>query len=569
MNLAKKIQKIINKDDLEVKYAHILRILCDWIDTWILIVIGGRGLAKSTEIQAERTLAAIYDMPGAPMAIVADTYANLSTKIMLAIKIGWKRKGKIEGVHYVCNKRPPEEWLKRCSITGISNWKNTIFWHNGTVIFGGSLDRPSLLAGLSVVHIFWDEAKYHEDKKVDAAMPTLRGDGILYGHSVYFLGMTVTTDMPDVTQAEYDWFFKFVKQMCPERIVKILEVFDELNKVRIKILKENQKAKPSRSRLDKLYKEEQYWENGWRKARHEQTFFINASSLINIEILTLKYLKQQYRPEDLENFKKSILGMRPTLTKDSRFYSLLNESHFYYKGYDYEGYYDKYPYGEVPESSLGLKYIKHNEPLELGMDFGNQTSMLVGQSTEELTRILKEFYVLSPESNRHIADQFLEFFKDHKNKEVDIYYDRAANNYQEQGKDLAGEIRDCLEKDAKGNRTGWTVNLKSRKQGTIFQGTEYYMALDIMGGKNKKLPKLLIDANNCKCLRSSMENAPKGIKTSRKGTKLIVKIKKSEKLALKQLPMNSTNFSDAFKYYICRRDWLRIHRASNKNIDAA
>lgn len=569
MSLAKKIQKRVNKEDVDVKYAHILRILCDWIDTWILIVIGGRGLAKSTEIQAERTLACIYDMPGAPLAIVADTYANLSSKIMMAIKIGWKRKGYIEGVHYVCNKRPPEEWLKRCSISGISTWKNTIFWHNGTIIFGGSLDRPSLLAGLSVVHIFWDEAKYHEDRKVDAAMPTLRGDGILYGHSVYFLGITVTTDMPEVTKAEYDWFFKFVSRMCPERIVKVLEIFDQLNKTRIKILQENEKSKPNQKRLNKLYRDEQYWLNGWKKARHEQTYFVNASSLVNIEILTLKYLKQQYKPEDLESFKKSILGMRPTLTKDSRFYSLLSEIHFYYDGYDYTGYYDKFPLGEIPESSLGLKYLNHDAVLEAGLDFGNMTSMVIGQTSDNITRLLKELYVLTPKSNRHLADDFLEFFKDHRNKEIDLYYDRAGNNFKDQGKDLAGEIRDCIEKNANGNRTGWIVNLKSRRQGTIYQGTEYYMALEIMGGQNKKLPKLLIDGHNCKCLKSSLENAPRGTKTNRKGTKLLIKVKKSEKLPLGQLPMFSTNFSDAFKYYICRRDWQRILRESRKHKDVA
>lgn len=562
MNLAKKILKISKEDDVEVRYSHILRILCDWINCWILVVIGGRGLAKSTEIQAERTLAAIYDMPGSPMAIIADTYVNLSSKIMLAIKIGWKRKGYHEGIHYVCNQRPPEEWLKRCSITGIENFKNTVFWHNGTVIFGGSLDRPSLLAGLSVVHIFSDESKYQADTKINNTLPILRGDAIRYGHSVFFLGMTITCDMPDVNNAEYDWFLKYVKDMDPERIVRILQIYNELNKVRIKILKESQKSAPNSKKLDKLYKEEEYWLNGWIKARQEQTFFINASSLVNIEILTLKYLKQLYKPEDVESFKKSVLGMRPTLNKQERFYPLMSEGHFYYDGFDY-GYYDKFAYGELTENSKGLKYLNHNQPLDIGMDFGNMISMLVGQEsngTNGVYRIHKEFYEIPPNWIRDIADQFLEYFSGHDNKEINLYYDRAANNYRKQGKDLASEIKDALEKNASGDRTGWVVNLKSRRQGTIYQGTEYFFAMELMKGENKELPRLLIDAHNCKCLKSSMEKAPREVKLRQDGTKVIVKVKKSEKLAIRLLPMYSTNFSDAFKYLICRSDWLKISR---------
>ena len=62
----------------------------------------------------------------------------------------------------------------------------------------GSLDNPSLLAGKSVVHLFYDESKYDKDEKVNRAMPVLRGDSLTYGASHLFLGLTITTDMPDV-----------------------------------------------------------------------------------------------------------------------------------------------------------------------------------------------------------------------------------------------------------------------------------------------------------------------------------------------------------------------------------
>ena len=40
----------------------------------------------------------------------------------------------------------------------------------------------------------------------------------------------------------------------------------------------------------------------------------------------------------------------------------------------------------------------------------------------------------------------------------DRYYDRAGNNFEKQKEDYAGKIKDAIEKDGSGNRTGWIVN---------------------------------------------------------------------------------------------------------------
>ena len=68
----------------------------------------GRGGAKTTDIQAERLLDVIYDMPGAPVVWVADTFTNLNANILPSVLEGLERKGLREGVHYVIEKEPPE-----------------------------------------------------------------------------------------------------------------------------------------------------------------------------------------------------------------------------------------------------------------------------------------------------------------------------------------------------------------------------------------------------------------------------------------------------------------------------
>ena len=159
-----------NADDVEIKYGHIIQVLTDWIDTTILVSIDGRGMAKSTVIQARRSARCVEEMPGGAFAFVANTYSNLEDNIMPAVQKGWQLMGLIEGVHYVKDTRPPESWRRKCSVI-VDDYKHVYSFWNGCVIFMGSLDNPSLLAGKSVIHLFYDEAKYDKEMKVNRAMP--------------------------------------------------------------------------------------------------------------------------------------------------------------------------------------------------------------------------------------------------------------------------------------------------------------------------------------------------------------------------------------------------------------
>lgn len=561
----RKIKKI-NDETSELKLANILKIVIDWVDAWILAVVAGRGMSKSTEIQAQRTMNVVRDMPGAPFAFITDTYVNFKTNIFPAIQTGWKRKGWHEGIHYICNQRPPQAWLDKCGII-VNEFEHTIFFWNGCVIFAGSLDRPSLLAGKSVVHIFSDEAKYQPDKKVDRAFPILRGDVTLFGHSVYFLGLTITTDMPDVSDGEYDWVYRFAKDMNKDRIELILRTFDILNDFRLKLYKE-QNGKNRPKEIEKLQKLVDDWEYKWKKARHEQTFFINASSLVNIQFLTIKYLKGLIKSLGIEELKKSVFGIRPALKRIFRFYPNLSEKHFYTDGYDYE-YYDRYGYNDKPKNdSRGLTYIRKTEKLELGVDVGNMKSMVIAQEDGPYYRLLKFIYTLSPKSYRELGDQFIEYFYYHENKEIDMYYDRAANSYVDMQEDAAGKVKECIEFDSSGNRTGWQVNLMSRKQANIAQDTEYEFMLAMLKEETPGIPKLRIDSINCKQVKSSLEKAPAIVKYKGK-VKVVAKDKRSEKLPIDRLPMESTNPSDAVKYLLCRPRWVDLTKPRKKKANVS
>lgn len=544
----------INKDnpDAEVKFGSEALVLCDWIDTTNLVFIGGRGVAKSTVILARRSERCVRLMPGAPVAIVADTYANLINNIMPAVQNGWKLQGLIEGIHYIKGKKSPEEWSRKCSVI-VDDYRHVYSFWNGSVLFLGSLDNPSLMAGKSVAHLLFDEAKYASDARAARVMPILRGDAITYGRCHLYGGVTITTDMPDVNEGEFDWFFRYASEMDPERIIKIIQAAGELNKYRIKLLRENRKPSPDVRKITRLEKKIDYFTDGLLKLRKGQTFFMNISSFVNIDILTIDYAKRLYNAAlEHHEYCKSVLGMRPGIRQSVKFYIKFGEEHKYTDGTFS---------GEAAFRSSELRFLDPTSTLDGGMDFGNMLSLVIGQMDGKLYRVHKNFYEIPDGWLRELADQFLSFFSEHKEKVLNLYYDRAGNNLQRQQQDYAGKFKEAIEKNASGQRTGWTVVLQSRKQGNIRQHAEFDFMHELMSNTNKNLPVLRVDALNCTEMISSIELAKAEVRY--KGNmKIISKVKKSERLEPKKLPRLSTNFSDAFKYLMMRRSWIKAAAAS-------
>ena len=89
-----------------------------------------------------------------------------------------------------------------------------------------------------------------------------------------------------------------------------------------------------------------------------------------------------------------------------------------------------------------------------------------------------------------------------------MFYDRAGNQYEKVKQDLAGKLKQAIEKDRNGKRTGWTVTLESRNQGTIYTWDEYDFMMELFSGKNPNLPNVLIDMYHAKPLKCSLEITP-------------------------------------------------------------
>jgi len=548
-------------EEVEYRYSNWLSMMIDIIKPKNLYVIGGRGTAKTQDIIAKRSIDIIYDLQRGTFAFLADTYVNALTNIIPNLITGWERQGFFEDItidgirrpgHFVCDKEPPFDFDR--PFTRATEFKHTISTFNGCLFMIKSLDRPSANAGISTVHNFGDEAKFANEDKLKKSVPTLRGDYLLYKDSPYFMGQTFATDMPNPADGEHDWILKMKNNMD---IVKIIAIFHKalhVNEIEYELYQaQQQKAgekeiKNITTRLDRERAR-------LHKARKNSTLFMVASSLVNIDILTFEYLITNINSLEYEEFKTAILSMKASLEIGARFYAQFGDKHLYEDGYNYD-YYDRFGLRDnISQTSEGLRYVQHDQPLDVGFDAGNMMSFCIGQEQGNELRVLKDMFTLSPDWIPELGEQFVKFFQNHKCKIVNLHYDRAANNYRGAKQDFASQVKHAIEYDKTGRPTGWRLNLMSIGQGNIAMGDEYDLANQMMGEKNPRLPRLLIDKFECPRLVSSLRLAPLA-KDSRGN---IIKVKTSEKLKdIKRLPMESTNMSDAFKYFICRKNYLKI-----------
>lgn len=513
---------------------------------------------------AERIQEMAWDMPGAPVVLVSDTYTNLQKNVLPTLLEGLRLKGWEEGVHFVVGKEPPiptDEQIKKCPeefrehfwkpYNIVPGYKHRIIFYTGFNLTFVSLDRPSAAAGYSYVALLGDEVKFFQESKIAKLTKAVRGYQVKYGRCHYYRSLCFTTDMPDPNNiGEYDWIFKYAALMDPAKIVLALKVAFVVNDIRRELV--IAKESDDKKEIDLISKKLDRWLERLSFVRKDLAFFFTVSSLVNVDVLGVDYFNEEFTTA-LSDIQCAILSMKPSLSAGNRFYMNLNETHFYKDGN--HSYYSEMFGLRDNEDCRILKYLKDDSMLECGVDFGNMLSMCIGQQQGNKYRIIKNLYTLPPDFITELGKEFVRYFEPHKQRTLKMYYDRAGNNYSKVKQDQAGKLKEAIE-TVDGKRTGWKVILMSEGQGNIESNHEYIFMIELMSGTNTKLPQLCIDMFNCKELKSSIERAPVKI-SSVKGRKVVTKEKSSERLPIHKLPMESTNFSDAFKYLMCRREWMR------------
>lgn len=551
--MSRKRRLNLNRDDIEVRYSNWLAQTMAIAMPKDLYAILGRASAKTTDFVTQRLQEIVYALPGAPGAFVSDTYANLHKNVIPSLQEGLRMHGWEEGIHYVINKEPPAEWKDKM-YNIMSSWKNTMTFFNGFNLTFISLDRPAIGAGRSYVVVFGDEVKYFPEARISNLLKAVRGYRAKYGDSPFYRSQTFTTDMPDPNRiGEHDWILKMAKKNDKKKILDLLQVGFVYNETK----KEYAAAIEGKSKrtIELAKRNMERWEKRWNRLRGEVSMFIIASSFVNVDVLGLDWFDEEFSV-GLEGVLTNILCIIPKLSAAARFYSNLADRHFYGDGNDNE-YLDTLPFGTDPDCRI-LRHLDRNQPIEAGLDIGNTLWMVFGQQKVNTFRVMKELYTLPPSYIREIADEFIRYFAPQRRKMLKLYYDRAANNFAKIGQDVASQIKKAIEVDSNGQRTGWSVQLMSVGQGNIGSNVEYNFMMEFMSGRNKKLPVLLIDRINCPCLKAQLEKTAAKTASGSRTQGMVVKQKKSDGLPTHRLPRESTNFTDAFKYLLCRKNWLKL-----------
>jgi hypothetical protein len=554
------------EDKYKLEKASWIKAAIDLMKPKDLYFYGGRGVSKTMDIMPSRIHDCIYDMPRAPMVLTSNTYMDLMTNIVPGIVKGLAdRYGFYEGSHYVVDKPGLKSW-DAPFYPRVYDYLHTITTHNGCFFYLTSLDRPSSNAGLSVVHVFGDEAKYLKISKLNKLFPTLRGDPKVFGHSPYFLGKTFTSDMANPLIGEDPWMMELAGNMDNRQIITMLQTGIVVNEIMGGLLQA--KADGASDKViknmthtlnrwvDRHVKVRQGWPDKNGEIKIGSTFYYSASSFCNVDILTIDYFINLANTLTKEEFNTAVLGIPTFMERGKSFYPALRDRHFYTDGTDYSEF-DRFGLlDKIKNTSRFLKYLNPDEAIEAGFDAGNMCSLVFGQGAATQGspyRILKNMFVLPPDHIDELGENLVAYFEPHRKKVLYLRHDRATNQYGKVKKDQASALKKAIEYDRKGNRTGWRVELMNVGQGNIEHATEYDFMIQLMSGNNSKLPMLTIDQYNCAELKSSLELAELTYQFGK-----LKKKKSSEKLPVARLPMESTNFSDAFKYLICRREWLSL-----------
>lgn len=578
-------RKLKITNDVEVRYANWMAQLIAVMQPWSLYWIAGRASAKTVQVLAERVQEVAHDCPGAPFAWVADTYSDLHKNVIPSLIDGLSLLGWMPDVHFVINREPPREWKQRM-YNVCTDWRNTMVFYTGFNFTFISLDRAAIGAGRSYVGVFGDEVKYFPEEKFTNLLRAVRGFRVKYGDSVWYRSRTLTTDMPNPNHlGEYDWILKLARQNDKQRILLALRagfVYNDTKREYLSRLQEYNSLKAD-ARTDPAVRpaladaERQMmlarrtmerWKRRWVKTRRGVSFFFISSSYVNVDILGEDWFNDEFA-EGLEGAACNILSVIPKLEASLMFYCNLSMKNFYADGF-LNDVIEQHPFGWEQDCTV-LRYLDPGRPLEAGMDAGNMLSMVFGQQAGRVMRILKELYTLPPQNVRDLAYKFLAYFKPHRRKLLKLYYDRSMNNYKRVSTDMASQIKKAIETDAEGRRTGWTVQLMSLGQGNISSNLEYRFFMDLLAGNlARQLYTLLIDQHNCPNLKSEMEvTRTKAKVNERDNTTQIVKEKTGDKLPVHRLPRESTNLTDALKYFVLRPEVVRMWQSRSKVSGAA
>lgn len=512
--------------EFEKYYMNNVQLLANIIDPNMLYAEWARATGKTEGVIVPRLIRVANDMPGELSFLVHKTYVALMTNVWPNIQasfsrpviVNGKQRAMLEyGIDYVVGESKLPSHFRRPRYP-IAYAKHAVIFRNGAHLQLVSSDQPESVAGRNAVHAFVEEMKHNSGEKLKSRLfPSLRGGGAEIRKSAYYEGVTGVSDTARVDLGEDAWFEEYENKMDKQLIDEIANVSFALNQSSYKIYKLKAELRNTKNPvlIEQIRLENQRlqsfiarWKPRLADMRRNAIYYIRASSFCNKDILGAKFFKTQLDTLDMDEFLTAICAIRHKEVTNKFFTTYDHERHQFK---------DSYIYNQILKLdlkdmfTLTARYLKHynkREPLFVGYDPGNFSSLIVGQKKEYGRRfdIIKEFWAYIPDDQQSLANQMYSFFgTDAINKVIHLYPDRAGNKTREEIEQIT---TDSLAMKAALESYGFSVILYNEGAPTIYHWQQFRLCQLLFGEKLSSLPIVRIDENECPNLCSAILISP-------------------------------------------------------------
>ena len=458
----------------------------------------GRGTGKSEGRLSVRALKCIQAMPRSSGVNVAKTYLQILDRTLPAIIGHWQNLGMTRDVDFWVNKFPDKRFGLELPRFSPETAEHTVFVRaNKNQVSAMRLvsqDRSGSSNGLSIDWIIADEARLLNQQRYESELiPTNRGNERYYSGSHLHHSVCMCTDMPYLPEGK--WLYEREKNMDKEAVALVKGLIVELYRLNPKNLPVKELSVVRGRKVNRYQKD-------LNELRKGLSFFSEASSLENIDVLRESYFEQQRRQLSDFEYNRAILNIRPTNAQEG-FYGLMNESHFY-NAIDYsvvDGLSEKeYGTGKLNNCKKDND-LNRFTPLYAAPDFGGSINCLVvGQPDGQSFRFLKNLYVKNPLRVKELARAFCDYYRYYYRKELIFYFDHTHIRTESVAdKNPKEEFVSELEKQ------GWSVYERYLGRTPSFYTRSCLWNLGFASDDSSVLAPIF-NEDNCAELKNSMQN---------------------------------------------------------------
>lgn len=413
------------------------------------VIVAGRGMGKGA-IQAGRLMTNFQGMPGSMGGFVSPSVKRCLTNILPSMLIHLERWGFKRDLHYVVGKRPWKALHWKSPIFTPANWENTISFYNGSVCNIISQDRAGTSNSMSLDYIIIDEAKFINFEQLkDETFQANRGNEQYFHNFPLHHGMTITSDMPVTKKGS--WFLSYKDDMDKE----LVEAIEGLIYAKWRD-KRQLKAMPSQA--DAIQKKIDRIDAKLSFLRSKCLLYKEYTSIQNLALLGEEFIRRAKRDLPPLTFATSIMCKRIEISTDGFYGGMREDVNLYTAPNENVLNLEALNDGAIPNDCRQDSDLDAQLPLIIAFDANANINWLVcGQVGKDgKLRVLKSFFVKYERKIPELLDDFNDYYRYHRRRQVVFYYDATfvGNSYGTHSEAFYRMIITGL------RRKGWNVKSK-------------------------------------------------------------------------------------------------------------